>query len=254
MEATPGGARKPTLIASVQRALHLMEAVASHPSGAPAKQLAREARLPLATTYHLLRTLAFEGYVTKLADGVWLLGERVESLHSQGRTQARLSKIRPLLTRLRDDLGVAAYFALHEEDEIRMIDVVDGPRTPRVDLWVGFDDAAHATAIGKCVLGQLDGATRQDYLDRHPLVDLTPHTITDQGRLLRDLRVDGVSLDREEYAIGTGCAAVAVGDAAGRTVGALAVSCRVGRLARIESAAPRIQATAAQITRILNFP
>jgi DNA-binding IclR family transcriptional regulator len=41
-----------------------MEAVSAHESGAPAKLLARETGLPLATTYHLLRTMAHDGYLT----------------------------------------------------------------------------------------------------------------------------------------------------------------------------------------------
>ncbi len=99
--------RKPTLIASVQRALHLMEAVASHPGGAPAKQLAREARLPLATTYHLLRTLAHEGYATRLPDGVWVLGERVEALYEQGRSQRLPARLRPAVA-VTDAAGAVA--------------------------------------------------------------------------------------------------------------------------------------------------
>ncbi|MEV8154761.1 helix-turn-helix domain-containing protein, partial [Streptomyces fradiae] len=55
----------PTLIGSVQRALRLLEAVGAHADGAPAKQLARETGLPLATAYHLLRTLTHEGYLVQ---------------------------------------------------------------------------------------------------------------------------------------------------------------------------------------------
>ncbi|TDC55452.1 IclR family transcriptional regulator [Actinomadura sp. KC345] len=246
--------RKPTLIASVQRALRLMEVVAAHPNGAPAKQLAREARLPLATTYHLLRTLAHEGYATRLSDGVWVLGERVESLHGQSRTQQLLARIRPTLIDLRDELGVAAYFSMHMDDEIRLIDIADGPRTPRVDVWVGFEDAAHATAIGKCVLSQFDDDARRDYLSRHPLVDLTPHTITDPGRLFRSLEApDAMQVDREEYSLGTACAAVPVADATGSVRGAVAISCRPAKLARIERSADRIRATAAEIQRTLTL-
>lgn len=246
--------RKPTLIASVQRALHLMEAVASHPNGAPAKQLAREAKLPLATTYHLLRTLAHEGYATRLPDGVWVLGERVETLHGQSRTQQLLARIRPTLVQLRDELGVASYFGMQVDDEIRLIDIADGPRAPRVDLWVGFEDAAHATAMGKCVLRQLDEERRRDYLARHPLHDLTPNTITEPARLLRTLDSAGdLLLDREEYALGTGCAAVPVTDATGSVVGALAISCRPGKLAKIERSAHRLRATAERIQRTLTL-
>jgi IclR family transcriptional regulator, acetate operon repressor len=246
--------RRPTLIASVQRALHLMEAVASHPNGAPAKQLAREARLPLATTYHLLRTLAYEGYATRLSDGVWVLGDRIQTLHGQSKTQHLLSRIRPALVALRDELGVASYFGMHVDDEIRIIDIADGPRTPRVDLWVGFDDAAHATALGKCVLRQLTEERRHDYLSRHPLVDLTPHTITEPQRLLRMLNSpSGLSLDHEEYALGTACAAVPVTDATGTVVGALAVSCRSSKLPKVEASVHRMKATAARLERTLSL-
>ncbi|SEG92292.1 DNA-binding transcriptional regulator, IclR family [Thermomonospora echinospora] len=246
--------RKPTLIASVQRALHLMEAVASHPNGAPAKQLAREARLPLATTYHLLRTLAHEGYASRLPSGVWVLGDRLQTLQGRSSTQRLLSRIRPALVALRDELGAAAYFGLHEDGEIRIIDIADGPRTPRVDLWVGFEEAAHATAIGKCVLRQLDDDRRLEYLSRHPLVDLTPNTITEPRELLRALRTPGeLALDREEYALGTGCAAVPVTDATGSVVGALAVSCRPSRLPKIEAAASRLRATAARLQRAITL-
>ncbi|MFD0691853.1 IclR family transcriptional regulator [Actinomadura fibrosa] len=243
--------RRPTLIASVQRALRLMEVVASHPSGAPAKQLAREAGLPLATAYHLLRTLAHEGYATRLSDGVWVLGERVQELHGRSRAQQLLAAVRPTLSALRDELGVAVYFGMRIDGEIRVIDIADGPRTPRVDLGVGFEDAAHATALGKCVLSQLDDDHRRDHLARHPLVDLTPHTITEPRRLLRALSTPGgLSLDHEEYALGTGCAAVPVTDATG-AVGALAISCRPGRLPRIQASAHRLRDTAERIQRTL---
>nr|WP_245679703.1 IclR family transcriptional regulator C-terminal domain-containing protein [Actinomadura hibisca] len=143
---------------------------------------------------------------------------------------------------------------MHVDDEIRIIDIADGPRTPRVDLWVGFDDAAHATAIGKCMLAQLDEDHRRDYLSRHPLVDLTPHTITEPRRLLTMLSTPaGLSLDHEEYAIGTGCAAVPVTDATGTVVGALAISCRSTKLPKIEASVHRLKATAARIQRTLSL-
>lgn len=249
-----GETRKPTLIASVQRALRLVEVVAAHPNGAPAKQLAREARLPLATTYHLLRTLAHEGYASRLSEGVWVLGDRFEMLRDQGKTQQLLTRVRPALNALRDQLGAASYFGMFDDGEIRVIDIADGPRTPRVDLWIGFEEAAHATAIGKCVLAQLDPDTRLDYLSRHPLVDLTPNTITEPHELIKAVqRPADLITDREEYAVGTGCASVPVTDAGGMVVGALAVSCRTSKLPAIEASAHRMRATAARLQRTLSL-
>ena len=64
---------EPTLIQSVQRALHLMEAVADSDGRATAKELARRTGLALPTAYHLLRTLVHEGYLRRLDDGCYVL-------------------------------------------------------------------------------------------------------------------------------------------------------------------------------------
>lgn len=42
--------RPSTFINSVQRAIHLLEAVAGHPNAVPAKVLAKDVALPLGTT------------------------------------------------------------------------------------------------------------------------------------------------------------------------------------------------------------
>src|SRR6478672_11833540 len=163
MGAHEGG---PTLITSVQRALRLLEAVSAHENGAPAKLLARETELPLATAYHLLRSLVHDGYLRKLDDGGFVLGDKLGSLQVSGGGQALLSRVRPTLAALRDELATAAYLTFYEEGEIRVAEIVDGPRAPRVDLWVGFEDAGHATALGKTVLRELDETSRDDYLSR----------------------------------------------------------------------------------------
>lgn len=125
-----GGKDGPTLISSVQRAFRLMEAVGAHEGGVPAKQLARETGLALATTYHLLRTMVHDGYVRKLDDGTFVLGEKLDALHGGSRDQAALSRVRPTLTELRDGLSAAAYLTFYEEGEIRVAEIVDGPKAP----------------------------------------------------------------------------------------------------------------------------
>ncbi|MFF3707924.1 IclR family transcriptional regulator [Streptomyces phaeochromogenes] len=244
----------PTLITSVQRAFHLLEAVSAHQNGAPAKQLARETGLPLATAYHLLRTLVHDGYLRKLDDGGFVLGDKLQMMQSTGRGQALLSRVRPTLAALRDELTTAAYLTFYEEGEIRVAEIVDGPRAPRVDLWVGFEDAGHATALGKAVLRELDEENRKDYLSRHHLADLTPRTITSRPELLRRLDASPVApavTDLEEYALGTVCVAVPV--YSGDTLGSLGVSMPVDRLSRLQDIRERLIPTANRVTRSLSL-
>jgi IclR family acetate operon transcriptional repressor len=245
-------ARQPTLIGSVQRALHLMEAVCSHPNGAPAKLLAREAGVQLGTAYHLLRTLVFEGYVVRLDDGCYVLSDRVANLLAHSRHQAALTRVRPALAALRDEVRAAAYLCLYEDGEIVVREIVDGPTTPRVDVWVGFHDAGHATALGKCVLASLDPELRSDYLARHKLNDLTPNTITDRDRLVRELaahEAGGLTMDHEEYALGTACSAALVGD--GAAIGAVGLSMPASRIRALEMGGDTLRRTAARVSRAL---
>ncbi|MCZ4124007.1 IclR family transcriptional regulator [Streptomyces sp. H39-S7] len=244
----------PTLITSVQRAFRLMEAVGAHEGGAPAKQLAREAGLSLATTYHLLRTLVHDGYLRKLEDGSYVIGDSLHTLHAGSRGQGLLTRIRPMLAALRDELSAAAYLTFYEEGEIRVAEIVEGPRAPRVDLWVGFEDAGHATALGKCVLRELDDDSRDEYLSRHSLADLTPRTITHRSELLRQLDSTPTAptiMDLEEYALGTICVAVPV--YSGHKLGSLGVSLRADRLSRIEQVRARLVPTASRVTRGLSL-
>ena len=65
-----------SMVRSLQRGLHLINAVGEI-GPAHAKQLARTTDMPLATAYHLLRTLLHDGYVARLEDGSYVLGSRL---------------------------------------------------------------------------------------------------------------------------------------------------------------------------------
>ncbi|MGH3501415.1 MAG: IclR family transcriptional regulator [Nocardioidaceae bacterium] len=244
---------EPTLIMSVQRALRLLEAMGEHSCGAPAKVLAREVALPLATTYHLLRTLVHDGYVRKLPDGTFVLGDGVDALARRDNPQAALRRARPVMTSLRDKLSAATYLSMYVDGEIKVLQIVDGPRTPRVDLWVGPSDAGHATALGKCILRQLPADALSDYLARHPLEDLTPRTLTRQSSLRREL-IHGVGplvVDHEEYTLGTTCAAVPVSD--GEFVGSLAMSTGTNRVQNLRHLAPTLVSAATKVRKALSL-
>ncbi|MFF9849187.1 IclR family transcriptional regulator [Streptomyces litmocidini] len=231
----------PTLIGSVQRALRLLEAVASHAEGAPAKQLARETGLPLPTTYHLLRTLTHEGYLRR-DKGVFVLGDAAVRLAGGGAVQNRRIKIEDSLARWRDEIGVPIYLAFYREGEVELVAVADTPSAPAVEEWADFRETAHAHAIGQCLLSQLDLKSRQDHLDRHPVEAITPYTVRNRQVLLDRLgdlgRMEPL-VERQEYALGTVCAAIPI--TAGSTAAAMAISLPLHQEERLLPAIERLR-------------
>ena len=243
-----------TLINSVQRAIRLLEAVAGHPSAVPAKVLAKDVKLPLGTTYHLLRTLTYEGYLRRTPEGSYVLGDGVIRLLDEGRSQASLSRVHASLLALSENVGAAAYWCAFEDGEIVIKDIADSPRHPRIDLWVGFRDAAHATALGKSVLAVLEPGELEDYLSRHALADLTPNTLTTRDSLLRTLdevRKTGYAVDQQEYSIGTVCAGTPIRTSS--MVGAVAVSLPLRRRAELGSVIEPLRYTAQRISRAIRL-
>ncbi|MEU4925076.1 IclR family transcriptional regulator C-terminal domain-containing protein [Streptomyces yokosukanensis] len=231
-----------TLIGSVQRAMRLLETVAAHSYGAPAKQLARETGLALPTTYHLLRTLVHEGYLRR-EKGLFFLGDAAERLGSSGAQQKRRSAVADTLAHWRDSIGAPVYYAMYRDGEIEVLCVSDSPEAPAVEEWADFRATGHAHAIGQCLLSQLDEDARRDHLARYPVQSLTPYTVRDNDALLRRLarmpRMEPV-VERQEYALGTVCAAVPI--TVGTTVATMAMSLPVDQADRLLPAARRLQA------------
>ncbi|MGW0989637.1 IclR family transcriptional regulator [Streptomyces sp. NPDC002486] len=231
----------PTLIGSVQRAMRLLETVAAHEYGAPAKQLARETGLALPTTYHLLRTLVHEGYLRR-DKGLFFLGAAAERLGSSGARQKRRSTIADALAHCRDALGVPVYYAVYREGEIEVMCVSDTPVNPAVEEWADFRETGHAHAVGQCLLSQLDEDARRDHLDRYPVQPLTPYTVRDDHSLLRRLerirRLEPVT-ERQEYALGTVCAALPL--TLGSAAATMAISLPAHQAERLLPAARQLQ-------------
>ncbi|MFF2958195.1 IclR family transcriptional regulator [Streptomyces sp. NPDC057963] len=243
----------PTLIGSVQRALRLLEAVGAHRQGAPAKQLAREAGLPLPTAYHLLRTLTHEGYLRR-ESGVFLLGTAAERLVGERSLQNRRSRMTESLSRWRDTIGAPVYCAVYREGEIELVAVADTPATPAVAEWASFQETGHAHAIGQCLLSQLDEKAREDHLDRHPVRPLTRYSVRDRATLLERLRslerMEPV-VERQEYALGTVCAAIPI--TAGFTAAAMAISVPLEQEDRLLPAVEQLRGEVANLLRSFVF-
>ncbi|MFF3334237.1 IclR family transcriptional regulator [Streptomyces sp. NPDC002888] len=230
-----------TLIGSVQRAMRLLESVAAHQHGAPAKQLARETGLALPTAYHLLRTLVHEGYLRR-EKGLFFLGEAAERLSSSGAAQKRRSTVTDALAHWRDSIGVPVYYAVYREGEIEVMCVSDTTANPAVEEWADFRETGHAHAVGQCLLSQLDEDARRDHLDRYPVTSLTPYTVRDGHALLRRLertrRMEPV-VERQEYALGTVCAAIPI--TLGATAATVAISLPSHQADRLLPAVHRLQ-------------
>jgi len=203
------------LIRSVSRAFRVLEAVGGAPGGLTVKQIARRCQLSLPTTYHLVRTLTYEGYLTRCNDGTYLVGLEVADRFRELAAAFRApSSVEAELRRTTGETGYTHFLARFVEGRVAITAVTEGHRSPHLeDLIVGFDDGAHATALGKALLATLTPAERRRYLNEAGMRPFTPETITDPKELEYDITqrvVSGVYVERGQFRPGVACAATHV--------------------------------------------
>jgi DNA-binding IclR family transcriptional regulator len=203
------------LIRSVSRALRVLEAVGQLPRGLTVKQIARRCELTTATTYHLIRTLAYEGYVTRREDGTYVVGlevaDRFRELAAALRGPASVVDV---LRHSAAETGYSHYLGTFVGGQVVVADLAEGSQSPHLeDLVPGFDEGAHATALGKGLLATLTHDQRLRYLKEWGMRSFTSATITEPEALEADLAVGerrGMQVEVGQFRPGIGCAAVLV--------------------------------------------
>ncbi|HYN97821.1 MAG TPA: helix-turn-helix domain-containing protein [Pilimelia sp.] len=203
------------LIRSVSRALRVLEAVGRAPRGLTVKQIARRCELTVATTYHLVRTLAYEGYVIRREDGTYVVGleisDRFRELVVAFRGPAGVADA---LRRAAADSGYSHCLGRFVSGRVAITAVAEGVRSPYIeDLVPGFDEGAHATALGKALLATLTPDQRFRYLKEWGMRAFTPATLTAPDAFEADLSAGerrGMQIEVGQFRTGVACAAVLV--------------------------------------------
>jgi DNA-binding IclR family transcriptional regulator len=201
------------LIRSVSRALRVLESVGRAPRGLTVKQIARRCELTVATTYHLVRTLAYEGYVIRREDGTYMVGLEVADRYRELVTAFRgPPAVGESLRRAAIDTGYSHFLGRFINGQVAITASAEGFRTPYLeDLAPGFDEGAHATALGKSLLATLTSEQRARYLREYGMRSFTATTLTTLDALESDLAAGdrrGMQIDIAQFRQGIACAAV----------------------------------------------
>ena len=203
------------LIQSVSRALRILEEVARSPRPLPVKVIARRCQLNLSTAYHLTRTLTYEGYLARQADGGYVIGSAVAArFHEVTGSLRRPPRTRAVLQHLASVTGHTSYLASFSAGRLLIIDLAEGSRSPWLeDLQVGLEAAAHATALGKALLATMRRPARRSVLAGQGMRPFTRQTPVDPDQVEHEivrLRPGDLVTEHGQFRDDVCCAGVAV--------------------------------------------
>lgn len=203
------------LVSSVARALRVLEVVGESPCGLTTKQIARRCDITVAAAYRMLRTLAHSGYVLRRDDGAYMLGLAVADRFRELVIAMRgPTEVGEALRRAAVDTGYSHYLASFVTGRVAITASAEGVRSPYMeDLVPGFDDGAHATALGKGLLATLSPSQRAKYLREQGMRAFTQATLRSPAALEADIAAGlrrGIQVEIGQYKPGVACAGITV--------------------------------------------
>lgn len=240
-------------VQSLNRALGILETLASSNQGLGITELSKRVNLPASTIHRLLSTLGRKGYVAQLSGEKYHLGLKLVELARNFLESFQLQKIvRPFLEEICEQTEETANLVILDSNEAFYLDKVDSPRSLRVFSKIGHRAPLYCTGCGKVLLAGFPGDRLERYLREGELKPLTKNTITSRAALRKELarvRAQGRAYDWEECEIGARCAAVPIKAFGDRVIAALSVSGPAVRLneKELERAADCLQVAALKI-------
>ncbi len=158
-------------------------------------ELAGRAELPLPTAHRLVAELVEWGALARAASGQYVVGRRLWDLGLLAPVQAGLVEVAsPYLHDLYGATLATVHLAVRDGQEVLYLDRLRGHASVPIVSTVGSRLPMHATGVGKVLLAHAPADVQRQVLAELPRI--TPYTITQPGRLTRQLR----QVLRDDYA------------------------------------------------------
>jgi IclR family KDG regulon transcriptional repressor len=213
---------------AVDRALDILEYMATHPRPYGATELSRCLKIPLNSVFRILKRLTEREYaVQDSLSGGYQLSTRMFSLGMSLYTRFDLrQRARQHLEWLCRETDETCQIQVPHGEKVLVLDTV----SPEVQYYIRIVPGGlvyyHSNAYGKVMLAfQSEEAVKKILPPRLP--SLTPNTIVLRSELLAQLeevRKTGLGYDDEEYNEGIRCIGSPVFDVEGKIVAGLGVS------------------------------
>ena len=218
------------LVPAAEQTLRILSYLANQASPVPAAAISRSLSLPRSTTYHLLDTLMASGFVVHYPDQrVYGLGLTAYELGSGYVRQEPLQRLaRRPMAELADRCGNSAHLSVLLGRDVIYVIEVRAPGRPMLITDVGVRLPAHATASGRAMLAALPyQQVRALYPNKDAFgadTGAAPMSLSALRRVLVEVRRDGWASEDGEVTEGLASRAMAVLDANGYPVAAVAVT------------------------------
>jgi IclR family pca regulon transcriptional regulator len=220
-------------VQSLDRGLAVIRAFSDEQERLTLADVARTTGMSRASARRFLLTLQTLGYVGQ-KQGRFYLRPRVLDLgYAYLSSSSDVEVVQDHLERLSARTGESSSATEYDDGDVVYVALAAADRIMTIRLSVGRRLPAFCTSTGRVLLSQLGEDDLAAFLEAYPRPQLTPHTITDAGRLREELAVvreRGWALNDQEIELGARSIAAGVREPGGRIVNAVSISASSARV------------------------
>lgn len=217
-----------TKTTAIQKAVRLMQAIASADEPPDLADLAEQVEMPKPSVHRLLSQLEDVGFIRRDITGKgYTVGATWLRLSVDALTvQARQPMVRGIMQKLVDVAQESCNLAVLQNQEVLYLERVECDWPLRMQLHAGSRVPIHATASGKLLIAQMSEKNRKALLSGLHLKRFTNNTIVDLDAMEKEcamILANDFSTNREEYHLGLIGVSVPVRRSDGTVVATLSI-------------------------------
>ena len=247
-------------VPALERGLRVLGEFSRETRTLTAPELARRFKLPRATVFRLLTTLESMGFVERDQGGrEYRLGLAVLRLGFEYLASLPLNELgHPLLERLSQETGYACNLIVRDGRSVVYVSRVSPPSPFVSAVSVGTRLPAHATVLGRVLMGDLSLSEMRALYPEKQLEAFspsTPRTLTELFALVQGDRQRGYAVSEGFFEPNISTIAAPVRDHSGHIVAALGMTLNASRIegAQVDALVVRVREAADRLSSLLNY-
>ena len=213
----------------IDRALDIIEQLATSEKGLSITELARRTDLPKSTVHRILSSFIPRHLIEKNEQtNLYMLGYKFVEISSIYLNKIVLkTEAVPIMHNIASTFNAISYLCVLDQNEVMYLERIEQFNSIRLYYDIGKREPVYCTALGKVLLSQLPEDEFEELGKNIQYVKRTTKTITNFEALARDVaqaRIDGYAVDRGEHVETSYCLEVPIYDFTRKVIAAMSVS------------------------------